>query len=271
MPTIAFVNQKGGVGKTTSAVNIAAGLALFHARTVLLLDLDAQSNCCVSFGYPAGTAPEVRLGHLLELVDEERSASLPFDKATLPVPVPKLALIPGQKQIRSYFDPHNPEHATLVKRLIAALPPHDFVILDCPPALDLVTLNAILAAHFAVVPCEQSVYAVEGFADFYRTVQRLAERYGINPETFYHILVTKYDPRNKRSAAFMAHALGTYRDRLIPRPIRVNDDLNQAAMAQQTVFQYAPDSHGAEDYRALSELILAYEEARVQNATPAGA
>lgn len=271
MPTLAFINQKGGVGKTTSAVNVATGLAAYHQQRVLLIDLDQQAQACISFGYEAGTVAEIRIGHLLERVEENHTEELPFERALLQVQVPNLALLPGQKTINRYFDPLKNDR-DLIHRLIARLPPYDWVILDCPPALNLVTQNAIVAADWAVVPCEQSVYSLAGFSDFLAAIEHL-----LPPERrkdFYRIVPTKVHGSDKKSAEYLAQELTPYRDRLFTLEIegghkrvfvvRRNDALNQAAASRNPIFYYDPNSNGAQDYFTLCELILAYETTRTQ-------
>lgn len=272
MPTLAFINQKGGVGKTTSAVNTATALATYHQKKVLLIDLDQQAQACISFGYEAGTVAPVRLGHLLERVEEGEVGDLPFDRATIEVQIPNLSLLPGQKTINRYFDPlKNDRH--LLKRLIARLPPHDWIILDCPPALNLVTQNAIVAADWAIVPCEQSVYSLAGFTDFLTAIDQLLPPDGRDPAGFYRIVPTKVHGADKKSAEYLAQEITPYRDRLFtvvvegtPRVffIRRNDALNQAAASRNPIFYYDSNSKGAQDYFTLTQLILDYEATRTQ-------
>ncbi len=273
MPIVAFVNQKGGVGKTTSTVNVATALAAYHNQRVLLIDLDQQAQACISFGYAAGTVADVRLGHLLERVEEGDQRELPFAQALLEVTVPNLSLLPGQKTIERYFDQtKNDRH--LLKRLIQRISPFDWVLLDCPPALNLITQNAIVAADWAIVPCEQSVYSLAGFTDFLTALDRLLPPEGRNPNDFYRILPTKVHGADKNSAEYLIKELSPYRDRLFFNSvdghqhvfvIRRNDALNQAAASQNAIFYFDSQSRGAQDYSRLTELIIEYEATRTQN------
>jgi chromosome partitioning protein len=277
MATISFVNQKGGVGKTTSAVSVASALAAYHEQRVLLIDLDQQAQACLSFGYQkSGTVAEVRLGHLLELVEEGHDGKLPFEPALLDVGVPNLSFLPGQKTINRYFDPAR-NRKDLVLRLIEQIPRFDWVILDCPPTLNLVTANAIVASDWCVVPCEQSVYSLEGFSDFLGALEVLLPEQGKNPDDFYRILLTKIFASDKRSAEYMAQELRGYEDRLFTFEIeghkragliRRNDALNQAAGARQTIYTFDPSSKGAQDYLLLTQLILDYEKTRLRKLRP---
>lgn len=270
MPVIAFINQKGGVGKTTSAVSVATCLAAYKNKKTLLIDLDQQAQACISFGYQAGSVAAKRLGHLLELVEEGQTKDLPFEQALLPVKVPNLHVLPGQKTIGRFF-PNEDAKETLLASLIAVAPSYDWIILDCPPALNIITRNAIAASDWAIVPCEQSVYSVEGFSDFLSAIKTILPKYGKNPEDFFRIVLTKVNAAERKSAEFTAAALQPYADKVFERFIRKNDALNQAPATRNPIFYFDPNSPGALDYFALTDLILAYEETRNRSTAAASA
>lgn len=268
MPTISFINQKGGVAKTTSAVNVATALAVYHDKKVLLIDLDEQSHACISFGYQAGTVNKFRIGHLLERIEEGNTKDLPFQEALLEVSVPNLSLLPGQKKINRYFDS---EDRTLLKYLIDNIPQYDWIIMDCPPARNVVTENAIVASDWAIVPCEQSVYSVEGFGDFLRSIEVILGEAGRSTKDFFKILLTKVDAREKISAQILAESLQGYETHILPHPIRKNDSLNQAPATRQSIFYYDSNSRGAHDYYQLSKYIVEYEQKNQSETTDTSA
>jgi len=262
MPTICITNQKGGVGKTTTAVNVAAALAGYFEKRVLLIDFDTQCNATRAFGYDSGSGGEVRLGHLLEMA-EDGQTNLPIEKAILPVEVPLLDLLPGQKRLAKYLPDHRPDLLAAVLGGLSSRP--DFTIIDCPPGLNLLTTNAIFASDWAIVPCEHAVFSLEGLADLLAMLEQLASaKRDFDPTNFYRILLTKVNPARKRSTEYVVQELTPYKDKLFRTVIRENDSLNQAHAAGKPVFLYDSSSVGAMCYHALTRELLDYEETRIQ-------
>jgi chromosome partitioning protein len=296
MPTIAFINQKGGVAKTTSSVHVATALAAFLHKRTLLVDLDPQAQACLTFGYDkAGTTREVvKLGHLLEHAEEGNAdLSTIYPQALLQTGIENLDLLPGQKTIRRYFVPPagQEERVDLVSLLITAIQragtpadqrasTYDWVIFDTPPSLDAPTKNAIVAADIALVPIEPSKYSVEGFGMFLEGVNALLPKWGKNADDFYRILPTRVNPSATRAKADMYEYLREFQDRFLmyrhpergqaePAYIRQCVALSHCVTQQTTVFTFDPKSHGAHDYYLLTQLIVAYAKQKAPHAAAA--
>ncbi len=262
MRTVAVTNLKGGVGKTTTAVNLAAALANFHGHKVLLVDLDVQCNATQALGYEPGTGGEVFLGDVISAIEDRRPASL--DSAILPTRVPHLSLVPGHMKLDRLVPNDQPHLLEQALQTLTVKP--DWVILDCPGKKRLINTCAMVAADWALIPCEHSAFALTGLVDQLQMIDRVAKlRAGshrpLNPADF-RILFVRVNASRKTSAEYTLKALEAYRDKLLTTTIRENDDLNQAHAAGMPVFFYNHRSHGAEDYANLMFEVIRYEEAR---------
>ena len=241
---IAFTNQKGGVGKTTSAANIGAGLARAGHR-VLLVDLD----------------PQVNLTHGLGLLDAEFNVygSLLHEYKVKAYPIQeKLALIAGSPALSSFEKVKGDEldREFLLKDLLEPLQERcDYILLDCPPALGLITLNAYACATDLYIPLEAQLYATEGLEKVLEMVARVKRR--LNPNlTVGGIFFTRFDPRKvlRRETAELVR--DKYPDLVLTSTIRETIPLGEAPHLGQDIFSYAPTSAGAADYENLIKEIL---------------
>src|SRR6266581_7768682 len=217
---IAVVNQKGGVGKTTTAVNLAAGLALAE-RPTLLIDLDPQGNATTGLG--------VNKASLYPTVYHVLLGGESTEKAIHPTSLPGLRLLPADIDLVGA----EIELVGLGKRehrLRLALEPvlasFDYVIVDCPPSLGLLTINALVAADRVLVPLQCEFYALEGLAQLMRSIERV--QLGLNPRlTLHGVLLTMYDRRNNLCDLVAADVRGHFGDKVydtvIPRNVRVSE------------------------------------------------
>jgi len=187
MPTICITNQKGGCGKTMTAINLGAGLARQDQR-VLLVDLDPQGPLAAGLG---GTLPEDLLPLAPAILDRL------LDRIVIPTPTAGLWVIPSDTSIDAQAFSKKPP--TTIRRALRALEqPFDFIVLDTPPNLDLVTLNAIMAADWLILPCDVDK---ESLLSLRRTIEVVFEyvedREDVVLEDFYRVLVTMVDPRSR--------------------------------------------------------------------------
>lgn len=251
MRVIAIANQKGGVAKTTTAVNLSAGLAQEGYR-VLLIDLDAQANATQSLTLPDGDMTKVSIAEVLEgkatIADAARTVAERLDVVPSHIKLARL-----EPLIQGALDAY---------RLRDALSPvrSDFVILDCPPSLGALTTNALVAATDVIVPVTASYYGLSAVSDFMETMEMIKRR--INPGLrLLGILVTVFDGRPTISRDVMALLQQTYDQTLFKAVINKNVRLDEAASAQRSIFEYDPLSKGAEDYRSLLKEVVSRVQA----------
>ena len=249
--TLAIVNQKGGVGKTTTAVNLAAGLALAE-RPTLLVDLDPQGNATTGLGVQkSGLHPTVY--HVL--LGGEAA-----EKAIRETVVPGLKLLPADIDLVG-AEIELVSHDHREARLKAAIEPvaqsYDYVIIDCPPSLGLLTLNSLAAADSALVPLQCEYYAMEGLAHIIKTIGLVRER--LNPHLKVEgIVLTMYDGRTSLAAQVRAEAqrhLGNQvMTTIIPRNIR----LSEAPSHGKPIMLYDLRSVGATAYLDLAREVISH-------------
>ncbi|MDD2302355.1 MAG: ParA family protein [Eubacteriales bacterium] len=249
MKIIALVNNKGGVGKTTSAVNLAAGLVA-AGRRVLLADLDAQGSASLSLGL---TRADLSPGSAEVILDGH-----PIREAIRPTSVKGLDILPGSMALAS---------ADLVLSAVAgrevvlkdALTPirgdYDFTVLDCPPSLGLLTVNALTAADFFIVPVTPDYLSLEGLVNLLDAVERIKKGIG-KAAGLLGILLTLADYRLNVTEEIGQMIRGYYGRLVFKAEIRGNVRLKEAPSFGKTIFDYDNGSAGAEAYRQLTKEVL---------------
>jgi chromosome partitioning protein len=260
---IAISNQKGGVGKTTTAVNLAASLAANDLR-VLLIDCDPQGNSTSGLGIEK--TPEIKTLY------DALFAGVDITKTIQPSACDGLDLIPADKNLVAanldLVDLPNREH-----RLHGLIQPirgrYDFILLDCPPALDLLTLNALVAADSVLIPIQCEFFALEGISQLMDTVDRVRESFS-RPLKIEGILLTMYDERTNLARQVAEDLKDFFSDQVlttvIPRSIR----LAEAPSYGKPILMYDPRSRGAESYIKLAKEILANEQRQRQATQSSG-
>jgi len=242
---LALSNQKGGVAKTTSAINIAAALARMGQR-VVLVDLDPQAN--LSNGLGLGNAEQNIYGALL---GEYRLKAYATGTENLVV-VAGSAGFSSFEQVKG----KEPNCDTLLRDLLAPLRSRcDFIVLDCPPALGLITINAYACAQEVYIPSEAQLYGLDGLAKVIELVERIRQR--LNPVIRVGgIFFTRYDKRKvlRRETAELVRS--QYPELILTSVIRESIALSEAPHLGQDIFSYAPNSAGSSDYQELAMEIL---------------
>jgi chromosome partitioning protein len=253
MRVIAIVNQKGGCGKTTTTVNLAGCLAADGAR-VLVVDLDPQAHSTLALG----TDPEMVDENLFEvLTDPEGSQRLA--EVILEI-TPQLALAPSSIVLSALEQRLATERLeTRTERLAAALDQlpdrFDYVLIDCPPSVGLLTFNALRAAGEVIVPLETSQFAIHGVQKLLETIGLLAERVG--HELSVRVLPTLYDGRTRFARETLARIREMFKDLCFDTVIRLNVKLREAAGRGTPICTYAPSANGSIDYAALAVEVAA--------------
>jgi chromosome partitioning protein len=242
---IAVVNQKGGVGKTTTAVNLAASLAQSGRRT-LLVDFDPQGNASSGVGYPRSRVELSIYDALLGDID--------MTDVIRPTELGQLFVVPATGDLAAAeiemigLEAREVRLKNLLARVSGAF---EFVIIDCPPSLGILTINALTAADGVLVPMQCEYYALEGLASLLATIERV--RKALNPELAVDgVLFCMFDPRMNLTHAVVdevkAHLPGKVFDTVIPRNVR----LSEAPSHGKPILLYDKDSRGCQSYLALS-------------------
>lgn len=250
---IAVVNQKGGVGKTTTAVNLAACLAL-DGQQVLLLDCDPQANTTGGLGVPRerdGEPPRFTTYDLL-------IGNADLQATTLGTSVAGLSLVPGSKNLigANVELVSQPRREFRMRDLLQpARSQYDYLLLDCPPALDLLTLNALVAADGLLVPVQAEYYALEGIAELMSTLDRVSQAF--NPDlTLEGVVLTMYDDRTNLSQQVTQTLRAFFGEKLFQTTIPRNIRLAEAPSHGLPVALYDARSRGAEAYQELARELL---------------
>ena len=251
---VAIANQKGGVGKTTTTINLAASLAV-EEKKVLVIDLDPQSNTSSGLGLSSGTPSRSSydlLAGKYSLGDLVQKTALPCLSA-----VPCSVAMAGFEPEAATIDP-SLRHRLLKDNLPEqGLSDFEYVLLDCPPSLGFITLNALVAAHSVLIPVQCEYFALEGLGQLMKTMERVRQKWNTDL-TIEGILPTMFDRRNRLSTSVLEELKKHFPREVFSSIIPRNVTLGEAPSHGMPAVLYDVMSKGAQSYMSLAKEILAY-------------
>lgn len=256
---IVILNQKGGVGKSTVAVNLGYGLARAGRRT-LVIDLDPQAHSTVIFTAEvpkSNTVNELFQDRKFDVRDAVRPAVAwrETDGEEVAEPVENLFLIPANIHLAASSEliiSRTHREKIFHNQIRKIERDYDFILVDCPPTLGVLTVNAIYTADLILIPTNYSKYSLDGISDLFASISEVKE----SREYRYRILRNSKDTRNTRTNEAIEGLLEDFRENLFSTIIRRSEAINQAQMQNQPIFLFDPRSIGATDFSALTEELL---------------
>lgn len=249
---IAIANEKGGVAKTTCSTCLASALAE-KGYNVLLFDLDAQANATLSLGVDPHSVSHSVFSALIK--------ELPLDSIVLPTTETRISIVPSNNEV-GLIEQNLPRFTDYESRLRYALLPfeskYDYAIFDCPPFLGSVTVNALTAANFLLVPTQTEYFSIYALNNLMELVRKVRAKH--NPKLAYRLLITMFDRRNRIHRRLFEQLQNEFSMGLMETVIEIDTKLRECAFERKTLFQYAPSTRSANQFRQLVDEIQEFRE-----------
>jgi chromosome partitioning protein len=255
---IAITNEKGGVAKTTTTLSLGAAL-VEAGKEVLLIDLDAQANLTLGLGVSPVKAHRSIADALLN------SASLL--SVSRETPIPGLDLVPSNADmlLAERFLTIRKDYEQILEGALATLTTYDYVLLDCPPSLGAVSLNAMTAAHMIIIPTQPEYFSVHGLRGVLNCIRKVRQQH--NPRLLYKVLITMLDRRNRIHNSLSTQIRTTFGEGVFESVIETDTKLRESTVVGLPITHYYPRSRSAYQYRALAQELI--EHATSKAAQPA--
>ncbi len=246
---VAIANQKGGVGKTTTAINLASALAM-RGKPTLLIDLDPQGNSTLSY---------IERSEIHRTVyDAITDANCPMSEVIRPATQENLSVAPARitlAKIEARLVGEIDAHFRLKDRLQSLREQFPYMVIDCPPTLGLLTVNALVAATHLLIPIQSSYFALEGTDDLLETIEKVRGRANPNLRIL-GVLITMHDKRTSLARDIQTQIHKVFGTKVFKTVISKNVRLEESPAYRESIFSFAPDSTGATDYYSLCEEVM---------------
>lgn len=251
--TIAISNEKGGVAKTTTTLSLGGALAELGHK-VLLIDMDPQANLTLALGFEPAEAAKTSANVLIE--------SAPLQSAIHKTDFERLELVPCNARIESaeQFLPVRNNYLTTLRSALENTHQlgYEYVLLDCPPALGAITLNALAASDLLMIPTQAEYFSAYALRNMMSVVRRIRKE--ANPNLAYRILVTLLDRRNRTHRSIYEQLISTFGEGIFETVIEMDTKLRESPIAGQPITRYMPTSRGSLQYRVLAQELIEYAQ-----------